>query len=154
MGTSYGISCKECDYSKNFMIGTGMMYGLDNIIDFDSEFPLLKQLIRSKKARSHIKQLVSEKNATIANDYGHAIYRCPKCGEFYERFFIHLDYEEGSYEVEYTCTKCKTELEILLHQKRSPFGWGLEEINLEKYPCPKCGTHSLYEDDEMAIMWD
>jgi len=154
MGTSYGISCKECDYSKNFIIGTGMMYGPVNLMDFDSEFPLLQQLIRSKKAISNIKQLLNEKNATITEGYGHAIYRCPKCGEFYERFFIHLDYEEGCYEVEYRCIHCKAILKSLLHDERIFEDEALEEIPLEKYPCPKCGKYSLYQNKEREILWD
>jgi hypothetical protein len=64
MGSSFGIACRDCDY----------------------EFAFLPYLIRSKKTISHIKELVSDENAVIADDYGHEIYRCIKCSEFYESF--------------------------------------------------------------------
>ena len=143
MGGSYEVSCKECDYTKRFMIGIGMMYSPQNIVDLDSEFALLTDLIRSKKTLAHIRELLNEKKAVLADGYGHKVYRCPKCGEFYERFCIRLNYEDGSFEVEYKCPKCKTALK--------PFKG---DIVLEKYPCPKCGRHSLYESKTVDILWD
>lgn len=150
MGTSYEISCKECDYSKRFIIGIGMMYDLNNLMNVDADYPFLKLLIRSKKRISFIKELINKKNAIIANNYEHKIYRCPTCGEFYERFFIHIDYDEGSYEVDYRCTKCKTLLEFLNNDVQEE----LKGINLNKYPCPKCGKYSLYESEGLNILWD
>jgi len=98
---------------KDFNIGIGMMYSPQNLIDFESEFALLPHLIRSKKSLTCIKELLIENNGVIADGYGHKIYRCPKCGEFYERFFIHLDYDGGCFEVEYKCTNCKAVLRPL-----------------------------------------
>ena len=154
MGSSYSISCKVCDYSKNFKVGIGMMYSPSNLLDFDNEFALIPNLIRSKKSVSYIKKLVEEKNVVIADNYRHAIYHCPKCSEFYERFFIHLDYENGSFEVEYKCTKCKTVLETIGNDINLTDYWGKKDISLEKYKCPRCGNFSLFEGLGLMIMWD
>ncbi len=154
MGSSYNIGCKECDYNKSFHIGIGMMYSPHNLMDFESEFALIPSLIRSKKTVAQIKELLNNKGAVIANDYGHEIFRCPRCGEFYERFFIHLDYDGGSFEVEYKCSKCKTKLKQIDYEAAEVTGWVERKINLQKYPCPKCGKHSLFEDDRLMELWD
>jgi ssDNA-binding Zn-finger/Zn-ribbon topoisomerase 1 len=151
-GCTYGS--RECDYTKDFRIGIGMMYSPQNLIDFESDFALLLNLIRSKKAISHIKELLNSKNALIADNYGHEIYRCPKCGEFYERFFIHLDYDGGSFEVEYKCTRCKHVLNPIDYEIKDGNGREEKEINLKKYPCPKCGNYKLYEGGSLEMMWD
>jgi len=147
MGSSVTIKCKECNYTKSFITGAGMMYSTQRLMDFESEFALLPDVIQSKKTVSKIKELLSEHGAVIADNYGHRIYHCTKCGEFHERFFIHLDYDDGSFEVDYKCPKCKANL--------SPINkWEEKAINLKKYPCPKCGKHGLYEDFEDYVLWD
>ena len=154
MGQSFGISCRECDYTKNFRIGIGMMYSPYSLRDFDSEFALLPSLIRSKKTLAHIKKLLEEENAEIADGYGHEIYRCPKCGDFHGRFYLRLEYDGGSYEVEYKCPNCKTGLKLIDYDINEVEGWQEKEINLENYPCPKCGKYSLYEGGTVLILWD
>lgn len=154
MGSSYSISCEECDYTKTFLIGIGMGYSPSSLLDFDSEFALLPRIIKSKKALSHIKLLLNEKDAVIADGYGHEVYRCAKCNEFYDRFFIHLDYDSGEYEVDYKCTKCKSVLERINCDPEAEDGFEDEKNVLEKNPCPKCGNYSLYEGGLTIIMWD
>jgi predicted nucleic-acid-binding Zn-ribbon protein len=154
MGSSYAISCKNCNYTKSFITSIGMIYSPHNLIDFEADAPLMPSLIRSKKSVGFIKALLTDKGAVIADNYGHEIYRCPKCGEFYGRFFIHLDYDGGSFEVEYKCTKCKAALEPIDYDTSIDDGWEDKRISLEKYPCPKCGKHSLYESGEAYILWD
>jgi len=154
MGSSYRICCKECDYAKSFIVGIGMMYSPLNLIDVNSEFALLPRLIRSRKTVKYIGILLSDKHAVVADDYRHAVYRCPRCGEFYERFFIHLDYDDGSFEVEYNCTKCKANLKLIDHEIVTNEDWARREINLQRYPCPRCGKNGLYEDCNLMIMWD
>ncbi len=153
MGSSYSISCKSCDYTDSFIIGIGMMYAPHNLTDFESENPLLPSLIRSKKTVDFIKELLKDKNAIIADDYGHEIYHCTKCGEFYGRFFIHLDYDSGSFEVEYKCPKCKVILEPIDYDTPDD-DCDIKRVNLAKYPCPKCGKHALYEGVEDYVLWD
>ena len=153
MGTSYGISCRECNYKKTFMVGIGMIYSPQNLIDFESKHALLPSLIKSKKAVIYIKELLNGENAVIT-DYNYKVYRCPKCGEFYERFFIHLDYDGGRFEVEYKCPKCKVALKSIDYNGKKVDRWKEKEINLEKYPCPKCGKCSLHEDTTVLIFWE
>lgn len=113
---------------------------------------MLPSLIRSKKSVDFINALLAVKGAVIADNYGHEIYRCPKCGEFYGRFFIHFD--GGSFEVGYKCTKCKTALESIKYDTSDDAGWEAKRIILEKYPCTKCGKHSSYEGGEAYVLWD
>ncbi len=157
MGNSVEICCDVCDYKKSFDLGVGMMYGPNNIIDIDSEYCILPGLIKSKKALAHIRELVEDKKAVLADDYGHEIYRCPKCRELDSRFFIHLDFEGGSYEVAYRCTKCKAKLKVIDYDIIPPEDEDEDEIkamNLEKCPCPKCGKFKLYEDYSNEVRWD
>ena len=122
------------------------MYDPHNLTDFDSQFALLPYLIRSKKTVVHIKQLLNEKNAELVDDYGHKIYLCPKCGVLCERFYLRLEYDGGSYEVAYRCTKCKAVLIKLDADEKT------EKINFQPYPCPQCGKHGLYQT--ISGLWD
>lgn len=134
MGIGIEIGCRGCNYSSKMInIGIGEDYFPRNFIDLDSEGALLPRLIQSKKTLDHIRELLSEKKAVEASDCSHKICRCAKCGKFYGRFFIRFDYEGGSYEVNYKCPACKTALKPIEG-----------DLNLEQYPCPKCGKHSLY----------
>ncbi len=154
MGNSYGICCKECDYAKSFKVGIGMMYSPLNLMDANSTFALLSGLIRSPKTVKYIGKLLSDEQAVIADNYRHAVYGRPQCGEFYERFFIHLDYDNGSFEVEYKCTKCKANLELVECEIVTDKGWTEREIDFQRYPCPRCGKNGLCEDESLMIMWD
>ena len=154
MGIGIIIRCKECDYSKNLQIGVGMMYAPHNILNLESKSPILKSLIPSKKIIEKIKMLIESKNAVLANDYGHYIYRCPGCNELFDRFFIHLDYDDGSFEPSYRCGKCRSTLERIDH---NPDEGSIEERIgkiLTSFPCPKCGSRSLYVDSDCTLMWD
>lgn len=126
------------------------MYSPHAVADLDCKDPLLPSLIKSKKAIDQIRHLLKEKKAKISN-YGHEVYCCPKCGEFHGRFFIHLDYDGGSYEVPYRCGKCKVALKLVDYDLDN--GWGEKRVDLAKYPCPQCGKHTFTEGGSM-IMWD
>ncbi|TEB06566.1 hypothetical protein Psch_00098 [Pelotomaculum schinkii] len=156
MGSSYAISCKSCDYKKSFITGIGMMYAPHNLTDFEADNPLLPSLIRSERSVDFIKALLANKDAVIADSYSHEIYRCPKCGEFYGRFFIQLDYYDGgSFEVEYKCPKCKVALKPIEYDAFDDDVCEDKRISLEKYPCrPKCGKHSLFEGGEAYVLWN
>lgn len=152
MGTGTGIACKNCDYSKDFTIGVGMMYSVPGLTE--GENPLIAHLIKSKKTISRIMMLLEEKNATIPSTYGHDIYNCEKCGEFYNRFFIHLDYKGGSFEPEYTCSKCRKSLKMISYNiVEDSDSWPIKEMKLDEYPCPKCSKFNLYKHFWNNMMW-
>ena len=142
MGSTIGVGCQSCDYNKEFEIGIGMRYSPGNIMDYKSEFALLPDLIKSKKTLAIIMDLVENMNAVLSDGYGHGIYRCKKCDSLYERFYIHLEHDEGSYEIKYKCSKCKSNLTRIKRKK----------IDFTKYPCPKCMNYTLYEN--MFALWD
>ena len=152
MGSSFGIKCSECDYEKQFMLGIGMMYSPSNLEDVDSEFSLLPGLIKSKKTLNLVSGLLKDKNGRLGEFYGHKLFTCLKCREFYERFSYQIDYDGGAFMPEYKCSKCKVPLSEVEYLK-SEDEWNREVIALSNYACPKCGKHSLYEGGTM-IMWD
>ncbi len=143
MGGSFGICCKTCDYEKFFTTGIGMMYSKRNLGSADSD--LLPSLFRSKNMVAHIRKLILEDNAEIADDYGHDVYQCSKCNEFYNRFYIHLDFAGGSFEPTYKCPKCKKMLERFDLHVQNP---------LKDLPCPQCNNQTLQENAELMILWD
>lgn len=147
MGHSFGIKCNECDYTKSFRMGIGMMYSPYALIDFDSEFALLPYLIPSKKTHQLVRNLIENKNGSFADGYEHSIYRCSKCGEFYGRFFFHIDHDDGSFEPAYKCTKCKKTLDLFELPQHG-------QADLSLYPCPQCGKKSLAEDYSSMLLWD
>lgn len=142
MGANVEICCKNCGYSKDFITGVGYLYSPQNLRNFDSDFAILPGVIHSKKTLAYIKELLTEKNAEIANGYGHKIFRCVKCGELFERFYIRLNYDEGIYEVAYKCPRCKGSLKPI------------DLVKIRDCPCPKCGQLTLQEDERFFILWD
>lgn len=148
MGSSCLISCSECFYMKELKIGIGMMYSPELLMDLDSEFALLPDLISSKEILADIRMLLEEKGAEIADGYGHQVYRCSECNDFFDQFYLRLDYDGGSYEVKHICPECGVSLERVdldVVEKKS--------VALEKYPCPRCGNYSL-QCSEGLILWD
>lgn len=129
------------------MIGIGMRYSPYALIDFDSKFALLPHLIPSKKTQQLVRNLIVNKNGSFADGYKHSVYRCSKCGEFYGRFFFHIDYDDGNFEPTYKCTKCKKTLDLF---ELPEYG----QADLSLYPCPQCGKNSLAEDDSFMLFWD
>ena len=148
MGNIFAIKCTNCGYKREFYIGIGMMYSPDRVISDDLETGLLQQLIKSKKTQAFVKNLLHEKAGMMRDDYGHVLYRCNRCGEFYDRFFYHIDYIEGSFEPEFKCPKCKKLLNEFESKEDEV------KIALPKYPCPKCGKKSLQKDIESMGCWD
>jgi hypothetical protein len=90
MGSSCLISCSKCFYMKELKIGIGMMYSPELLMDLDSEFALLPDLISSKEILADIRMLLEEKDAEIADGYGHRVYRCPECNDFFDQFYLRL----------------------------------------------------------------
>ena len=143
MGGSFGICCKTCSYEKTFTTGIGMKYSKMNLESVDSD--LLPSLFHPKKMVTHIRKLIQEDDAEIADDYGHEIYRCSACNEFSNRFYIHLDFAGGDFEPTYKCSKCKKKLDRFdLHVKKP----------LKDLSCPQCNNKTLQENTELMILWD
>jgi len=65
MGRSLTIKCKECDYSKTLMLGIGMLYSPDRIIDFDIEDNSLPDIIKSKEIIEQMKKLIQTKGGIL-----------------------------------------------------------------------------------------
>ena len=73
--------------------------------------------------------------------YEHMAYRCGKCGQFYQRFYVLIEYDgDNTYKTEYKCPKCRKDLEEVKEQE------------MEHYPCPACHQKELLFQETM--MWD
>ena len=151
MGFGFSIKCKNCDYSKEFMLGIGMAYNPDRIMDFDSIYAFLPGLINSEDTIAEIRYLVKDKNAKLSGNYGNRIYHCPKCNILIGKFYFQLEHDDGSFEIEYKCSSCKTVLKQVGNRSGR---YSENNLNIKKYPCPRCGKHSLYEDTSCGINWD
>ena len=143
MGSSYQIKCKDCDYSKTLLVGIGMMYSPESVLDLTSQFALLPNLVKSEEMLEKIEKFLNKAEGEIAADYGHEVYYCSKCKEFYGEFHIKLSNKNNKIEINHQCPYCRTELNRL----------DFNNINLSNYPCPICGKHSLVEGDG-GILWD
>ncbi|WP_312652593.1 hypothetical protein [Proteiniclasticum sp.] len=143
MGSSYQIKCKNCDYTKELLVGIGMMYSPERVLDVSSKFALLPELVKSKVMLEKIEKFLNEADGEIAADYGHEVYYCSKCKDFHGKFHIKLSSKDSSLEIEHQCPNCRIELNRL----------DLNHINITSYPCPICGKHSLIEDNG-GILWD
>jgi len=152
MGIGFGIKCKECDYKNQFFLGIGMLYSPSKLEDIDSEFSFLGRLIKSDEIMNLTIGLLKDKNGKLVR-YGHKLFTCSICGEFYERFFYQIHYDGGVFVPEYKCSKCNVPLSEVEY-KESNYECDSEVIDFSKYACPKCGNHSLYEDKAMRMMWD
>ncbi len=150
MGKSLTIKCKDCDYSKTLMLGIGMLYSPDRIVDFDSEDDFLLNIIKSKEIIGHMKKLIQTKDGILCEDYGHKAYYCPECSYITERFYFQIDYEDGIFEPTYNCPECNKNLEIMKFELDEA-SW---TIDFSSYSCPCCGQNSLVEDYESITMWD
>ena len=138
-------------------MGVGMMYSPARVLDFDAEEWFLSSLIDSSRTLIRIKKLIQERGAQLKDNYGHEIYRCPSCHNLYNHFFLHLDYQGGSYEIPYKCPQCSISLEVIDYDLTLPEAEDDEEertLNLTNTPCPKCGKKNLCEVYPKMIMWD
>lgn len=147
MGHSISVKCCNCKYSKTIKLGIGMAFSPKRINDIDPKLGILPSLIRSKDELRYIKTLLTEKNGIIPYCYEYKMYHCPKCSEFYERFYFTVDHDEGTYEPNYKCSKCRIKLDVIESSEDK------NQFKLSKYQCPKCGKYELIEGDEF-LLWD
>jgi predicted RNA-binding Zn-ribbon protein involved in translation (DUF1610 family) len=163
MGEFVKIQCTNCDFRRYFCIGIGLLDTIQWYQTHRTGENSISLLTHSNRASSKIYNLIDNESATIANDFGREIYRCKKCGEFYGRFYIHLNYQNGSHEVLYACPTCKNKMERVKRNKKqdnvdSEMNDHLysnnQELNTLEYPCPKCGEMHLQEVHDLFTKWD
>ena len=130
MGYGILITCKNCDYSKEFELGIGENYSSLEVVQ--------KQLHYTR--RSKVKEIL-ENHDVKGTDYAHELYHCPICHSLYEQFYIKIVYDNNQiYETGFGCSNCGKVL------KR------LREEDVPKYPCCNCGEFTLKV--ERSFYWD
>jgi predicted RNA-binding Zn-ribbon protein involved in translation (DUF1610 family) len=133
MGMMIGLSC-GCGYNKEFSIGVGMMWGdLFELPLKAGGFVSLRKLLSDRAEYDLVKMLLEEKRGKCA-DYGQALFRCPKCRTFTERFHYLIEYPGGRYSRACDCGKCGAALEMIPYGDEDGDG-----PDFSAYPCPKCG---------------
>jgi len=143
----YDICCLECGYEESFYLGRNMLCSKDRLLDFDSDYPLLNNLISSSRSVNRIKELINQKNAEIT-EYGLELFFCPKCSSLYGKFNICLKYDGGKYKKQYKCVKCGADLkkaETITVTDND--GWEKKKVLIKMLACPDCGKKSLMEHE-------
>ena len=139
MGTGNRISCSNCDYSDDLMIGGGIgPWFREPCID-----TLVIVLDDHEKRRllnlqeNHMGKLIGYP----CNDYCY----CPKCNTLHSSFFYKIEYDNGKiYSSKNECPSCMTSLVNIPDEV---------EVEYSDYNCPKCGNKTLV-DGGISIMWD
>ena len=172
MGQQYGIKCAECEYGISVTEGVGMMYSPnavfygrcddpsqnwsiafpDGYCEYDK--PLLLSLVKSKSIKEIAFAALSS-GATPDDDYGYALYNCPKCNRLANRFHFKLLSPTEHYEPDYRCSKCKTVLRRVALKHDEDGQSEVVYLNNRKadWKCPKCGCGKLVFSGDF-IMWD
>lgn len=114
------------------MLGIGMQYdSLMNVIS------CMRGAARNKAMD------IMENHNVMGAEFEHRLYACPKCNTLHERFYVHLEYDDGEvFEVAFRCGTCRTPLEVVDE----------DVMELEGYACKLCGKLELVREAEM--LWD
>ncbi|MGA9750186.1 MAG: hypothetical protein WBS54_00175 [Acidobacteriota bacterium] len=131
MGEGYTVRCTACGWSRSdLMTGVGWVYSdLENVLDA-IEPPW----------RGEVRALLKE-GRVLTNNLGHALHRCPGCGDISSHFVVDLALKGGgSFHTRFHCTLCGTEL---VHTSPG---------ELKRAPCPACGRKALTSEETM--LWD
>jgi hypothetical protein len=131
MGSGYVLHCSNCLFEQNVYLGVGMLYfSLENVVG---------QLHPSRRAR--VLDILTD-HSVEKTDYWKALYRCEKCGRFYNRLYARIEYDDGKvYETRYKCPKCRRLL------KEVP-----GDFDPTTVACPSCGESCLEVQGD--ILWD
>lgn len=111
-----------------------MIYG--SLLNHETNEALLSSLFRSQKMRVEIKTLIKEKHASVDSsdfdNFGHEIFRCHKCHELFNRFYVRLHHDEGMYVTEYKCPHCKVKLDRLFDDIPIPESFEEKQLDFKK----------------------
>ena len=130
MGHGIAVSCENCDYSKEFELGVGMMY---------SSLEMVQDKLHYTR-RPKVKEILDNHDVKDT-DYSHELYHCRSCHSLFERFHVRIVYDnDQTYETAYACSKCG---KLLVR---------IKEEDVPKMPCYSCGEYALKID--VAFHWD
>ena len=140
MGSGVEYKCGKCKRKFEFLEGIGMMDYSQSLMDYESDFNLLRRYGHGINKIGLRKALKSKEYILEEDSYGYKTYQCPTCKRVSNEFYFKLKAlkeNEDDFISEYKCYKCKTKLELLK--------------NIDK--CPVCGGE--FDKDEINfIRWD
>lgn len=139
MGTEFTLHCPGCQFEMKVALGVGFAYSsLERVID----------LVDARRRRRILEIL---RNHKVGNtEYGHALFRCPRCGGLRNRFCVRIEYDGGKvYETVFKCPSCRAVLEAVGCDDRGRGESGLVPKGL---PCPVCKRLGL--EAVMGLCWD
>jgi len=136
MGQGHAYSCKSCGFRYEAFTGIGMAYYcLENVLD------CLHYTKRKKVLDILNKHNIEVSYGDDSTEYEHRTFRCSKCGNFHNRFYVKLTDSANDnvlYETVYKCSKCKNELDAI--------------NELQEFPCPVCKNRTW--ESELTMNWD
>jgi rubrerythrin len=111
-------------------------------------------LVRGKRIKDAAFVLLS-KGAVPDDEYGHELYICPKCNRLANRFYFKLTFGMESYEPDYHCSKCKTQLRraMLKHKNNDLIEIIYKNNRNAEWKCPECGCGKLIYTGDL-LFWD
>lgn len=140
MGSGICVKCKNCNKKFEFLDGTGKLDYEPNLMNYDSDFNLLRRY-KNGIGKWELRRILKNKRHILDDKYyGYKTYQCPTCKRITNEFYfklIALRKDESDFVSEYKCYKCKTKMNAL--------------DNIEK--CPLCGGEFDKESMEI-IRWD
>lgn len=139
MGSGIELKCSKCKRKFKFLEGIGMLDYSQSLMDYESEFNLLRRYEHGIDKWGLRRILKSKEYILDEAYYGYKTYQCPTCkrvsNEFYFKL-IALKNDEEDFISEYKCYKCKSKLEILKDDSKCPICGGefdKEEINIIRW---------------------
>lgn len=128
MGEAVNITCLDCDYEKDIILGVGMCYSS------------LMNIIRTVHWRTKLKiDEFQSLGDVVSEEFEHRLFSCGNCHQVHSRFWIKLERSDGAiFETEFKCPKCRRPMEE-------------SKMNIEEYTCESCGGTNLSIQE---FMWD
>ena len=122
MRIAFNVACHNCSFNSCFTVGA----------DLESS-PLETMLIHAHpRRRSKILELMNE-HMVHASAYEDRIYRCRRCGQLRNSFWIRIAYDGGEiYETNCLCGNCRKAMESVD-----------DHLQLNGQACPCCGEKQL-----------
>jgi superfamily II helicase len=167
LGSNISFKCKQCADNESsiqseietcwsFNTGIGMIYSPENVFKgYEDEKPLLFSLVKSKKIQREVSESLNNGFAP-SDGYGHEVYLCMHCMNFFSRFHFKLAKGNEVYEPRYLCSKCRKELikKELVVRKGQYKVVDCQKKKVE-WKCRVCGSDELVMDLSVGIlMWD
>ncbi|QHS21500.1 hypothetical protein GWK91_00350 [Virgibacillus sp. MSP4-1] len=131
MGVGYGIVCKSCSFSKEFMLGVGG----DEYYAGENQFDILHP-----KTKVQVKKAIGDLPIHHV-EFDRRLLQCQQCHHLYVRPLMKICYgHQQVFNTNQHCSRCKGKAEIV------------DNLEFSELACPECNKKSL--EMETFTIWD